>query len=136
MKTLYAFQVSPILPTRPARLIIPNSITITIFGRKHNGPVTYAAGMLLAEQNESNVVTQLKEMLHLSPALSLSLFLSLTQTPFIIPSLSLDFSLSIENNFSLSAAPQWSPTRPCLLYKTYIQQTVRTEHGSYSYVRW
>ena len=93
--------------------------------------------MLLAEQNERNVVTQLKETLRLSPALSLSQ----TQSPFIIPSLTVNFSLflslSIQNYFSLSAAPQWSlHTRSFLLYKICILQNVRTGNGSYSYVRW
>jgi hypothetical protein len=72
-----------------ARLILPNSITIMILGRKQNVPVTYAARMLLAEQNESNVVTQLKETLRLSPALSLK------------HSLPLSFPLSRSTSLSL-----------------------------------
>ena len=77
---MYAFQISPILAIRPARLILPNSITIMMFGREHNVCLTHAARMLLAEQNERNVVIQLKEMLRLSPALYLSLSLTHTHT--------------------------------------------------------
>jgi hypothetical protein len=66
-----------------------------ILGRKQNVPVTYAARMLLAEQNEWNVVTQLKEKLRLSPALSLSntvsLYHSLSHGRLL--------SLSIQNYF-------------------------------------
>jgi hypothetical protein len=65
-----------------------------IFGEKYNVPATRAARMLLAGHNESNVVTQLKETVRPSPAISLSL----TQSPFIILSLTLYVSLNITSS--------------------------------------
>lgn len=110
-----------------------------LFGEKHTLPVTHVVGMLLAGQNERNVVTYWKKRYVPSPALSLShsLLLSfpLSRSTSLSP-LPLLLRALLSKSKTTYRSPLPAMVSPHTLCKLYIPQKVHTGNGSDSYVLW